>query len=71
MKYFDCFRAIARHRTDEIVVASAGKFLPGVVGGDARLGWQLLSRRLDEPLQHVCLGYRAGAAGTESLGVHG
>ncbi|MFZ2069284.1 MAG: thiamine pyrophosphate-dependent enzyme [Xanthobacteraceae bacterium] len=24
MKYLDCFRAIARHRTDEIVVASAG-----------------------------------------------
>jgi thiamine pyrophosphate-dependent acetolactate synthase large subunit-like protein len=24
MKYVDCFRALARHRTDEIVVASAG-----------------------------------------------
>jgi len=24
MKYVDCFRAIARHRTDEIVVTSAG-----------------------------------------------
>ena len=24
MKYLDCFRALARHRTDEIVVASAG-----------------------------------------------
>ena len=24
MKYLDCFRAIARHRTDEIVVTSAG-----------------------------------------------
>jgi len=24
MKYLDCFRAIARHRSDEIVVASAG-----------------------------------------------
>ena len=24
MKYIDCFRALARHRTDELVVTSAG-----------------------------------------------
>ena len=36
MKYVDCFRTIARHRNDEIVVTSAGKFRTGLVGGDAR-----------------------------------
>ena len=24
MKYLDCFRALARHRTDQVVVTSAG-----------------------------------------------
>ena len=31
MKYLDCFRAIARHRTDEIVIASAGTVNTGAI----------------------------------------
>ena len=42
----------ASHRRDRGHVG--GKFLPGVVGGDARLRRQLLSRRVDEPVD-ACL----------------
>ena len=71
MKYVDCFRAIARHRTDEIVVTSAGN------SGQA---WWAATRDseasfyLDASMSlstHVCLRPRAGAAGAEGLGVHG
>ena len=48
-----------------------GQFRPGLVGGDARHRGKLLSRCVDEPLDHVRVGPGAGAAGSEDLGVHG
>ncbi len=48
-----------------------GQFRPGLVGGDARLGREFLSRCLDEPLHHVRVRPGAGAAGSEDMGVHG
>ena len=71
MKYLECFRAMARHRTDEIVVASAGNSCQAWWAATRDSVAQLLSRRLDEPFDHVRLGPGAGAAGAENMGVHG
>jgi len=39
MKYLDCFRALARRRTDEIVVTSAGNYVASVSRVAAHQAW--------------------------------
>ena len=71
MKYLDCFRALARHRTDQIVVTSAGN------SGQA---WWAATRDteatfyLDASMSLSTMfasGLALRAAGAEDLGVHG
>ena len=71
MKYIECFRALARHRTNELVVTSAGN------SGQA---WWAATRDseasfyLDASMSLSTMFAsrpRAGAARAEDLGIHG
>lgn len=70
MKYVECFRALARRRTNEIVITSAGN--SGQAWWSAtRFGRKLLSRCVDESVDHVRLRPGFGAARTQNMGLHG
>ena len=71
MRFQGCFQFLVApsHRRDRGHVGR--KFRPGLVGGDARHRGDLLSRRIDEPVDHVRVRPGAGAARAENLGLHG
>ena len=71
MKYLDAFRTLAKHRKRRDRGHVGRKLRPGLVGGDTRHRGDVLSRCLDEPVDHVFVRPGAGAARAENLGFHG
>ena len=62
MKYLDAFRTLAKHRKRRDRGHVGRKLRPGLVGRDAGHRGDVLSRCVDEPVDHVFVRPGAGAA---------